>query len=68
MTLAGLVGTKPLEWWLKNLQSAKISWFQKKTLACAASARMTNWIVWYRKNCLAKQTAQREQGFEHKVS
>ncbi len=26
----GLVGTQPLEWWLKNLQNAKISWFKKK--------------------------------------
>jgi hypothetical protein len=40
-----------------------------KKLACAKSARTTNWMVWYRKIWpLAKRTAQREQGFEFKVS
>ncbi len=31
-TLAELVGTQPLEWWLEDLQNVKISWFQKKYL------------------------------------
>jgi hypothetical protein len=66
--LAELVGIKPLEWWLEDLQNAQISWSQKK-LACADSARMTDWMVWYRKNWpLTKRTAQCEQGFEFKVS
>jgi hypothetical protein len=46
-TLMELVGTKPLEWQLENLQNAKYSWSPKK-LACANSARMNDWIVWYR--------------------
>jgi hypothetical protein len=63
--LAELVGTQPLEWWLEDLQNAKNSWSQNY-LASANSARMTNWMVWYRK--IAKRTARREQGFEFKVS
>jgi hypothetical protein len=31
-TLAELVGTHSLEWWLENLQNAKFSWLQKKNL------------------------------------
>ncbi len=31
-TLAELVGTQPLEWWLEDLQNAKISWSQQKNL------------------------------------
>jgi hypothetical protein len=47
--LAELVGTQPLEWWLeKQFAERKITWFQKN-LACAYSARTTNWMVWYRK-------------------
>jgi hypothetical protein len=41
----------------------------RKKLACADSARTADWMVWYRKmRPLAKRTAQREQGFEFKVS
>ncbi len=41
----------------------------KKKLTCADSARTTDRMVWYRKNWpLPKPTAQREQGFELKVS
>jgi hypothetical protein len=60
MPLAELVGTQPFEWWLEDLQNAKISWSQKK-LTCADSARTTNWMVWYRKiQHLAKRTTQHE--------
>jgi hypothetical protein len=62
-----LVGTQPLELWLEDLQNAKVSWSKK--LACADSARTTDWMVWYRKIWpLAKYTAQHEQGFEFRVS
>ncbi len=40
----GLVATQPLKWRLEDLQNAKISWSPKQ-LACADSARMTNWMV-----------------------
>ncbi len=46
-TSAELVGTQPLKWRLENLQNAKKSWSQTK-VACADSARTTNWMVWYR--------------------
>jgi hypothetical protein len=66
--LAELVGTQPLKWGLEDLPNAKISWSPKK-LACADSTRMTDWMVWYRIFWpLVKRTAQREQGFEFKVS
>jgi hypothetical protein len=42
-----LVGTQPLEWRLEDLQNGKNSWSQNK-LDCANSARMTDWMVWYR--------------------
>jgi hypothetical protein len=67
--LAGLIETQLLELQLKNLQNAKITWFQEKTLACADFVRTTNWMVWYRtKSASTKRTARREQGFEFKVS
>jgi hypothetical protein len=41
----------------------------RKKLACVNSARLTNWMVWYRKIWpLTTCTAQREQGFEFKAS
>jgi hypothetical protein len=53
-TLAGLVGTQPLEWWLKNLQIAKFLGSRKKTLACANFARTANWMIWYKKIVLSQ--------------
>jgi hypothetical protein len=66
--LAELVGIQLLELWLEDSHNAKFLG-PRKNLACADSARTANWMVWYRKiQPLAKHTAQREQGFEFKVS
>jgi hypothetical protein len=54
---------------LKICREQKFLGSRKKTLACANSACTTDWMAWHRKIWpLTKCTAQREQGFEFKVS
>ena len=68
-TSAELVGTQPLESWLEDLQNAKISWSQKKNLlVLILHVRPIGWSGTEKNRPLAKGTAQREQGFEFKVS
>ena len=44
-TLAEVVGTQPFEWWLEDLQNAKISWPPKKTCLYRL-ARTADWMAW----------------------
>ncbi len=66
--LAELVGTLLLEWWLEDWQNAKISWSKKKSLVPIPHIRPIGWSGTEDFWPLAKCTAQREQGFEFKVS
>jgi hypothetical protein len=65
--LEELKGIQLLEWWLKYLQSAKISWFQKNLLLAPIPHNPLNGLV-QKKSAFIKRTAQSEQGFEFKVS
>ncbi len=68
-TLAGIVGTQLLEWWLKKLHSAKLFWFQKKNsrVCQLCTYNRLDGLV-QKKMAFAKCTAWQEQGFEFKVS
>jgi hypothetical protein len=63
--LAELIGTQPLEWWLEDLQNAKISWSPPKNwLVPILHVQPIGWSGTENFWPLAKRTAQREQGFE----
>jgi hypothetical protein len=63
-----LVGTQPLEWWLEDLQNAKIIGPKKNFLAPILHVQPVGWSGTEKFWPLAKRTAQHEQGFEFKVS
>jgi hypothetical protein len=57
-TSVGLIGTQPLEWWLQNLQSAKISWYQKKlSLVLIPHIQPIGWSGTGKKLAFAKRSA-----------
>ncbi len=62
-----LVGTQLLEWWLEDLQNAKISWSQKSLFVLTCTYGRLDGLV-MKVQSLAERATQCEQGFEFKVS
>ncbi len=64
--LTELVGAQLLEWWLEDLQNAKISWSPKNSLVPIPHVRPIGWSGTAKFLPLAKRTVWREQGLNSK--